>query len=112
MIGLSKKPLVICHQVKGKFETHFWQFVESVGSPQQGSEHYVADVTNCRVRLHLRHRLCKIRQDLLREKKALNEQASSVKLSTLKIRYIISTFDKFDGPGLKLPCNQIALPDL
>ena len=46
MIGLFKKLLLICNQVAGKFYMHFWQFVESVSGPGQGSWHWFADVTN------------------------------------------------------------------
>ena len=33
-------------QVERKYKTHFWQFIESINSPEQGYWHYFTDVTN------------------------------------------------------------------
>ena len=34
------------NQVEGKFKMYFQELVESVGGPEQGSRHCLADVTN------------------------------------------------------------------
>ena len=33
-------------QVERKYKMHFWQFIESIKSPEQGYQHYFTDVTN------------------------------------------------------------------
>ena len=44
MISLLKKPLQFASQVEGKFETHFLQFVASVGGSEQGYQCCFGDV--------------------------------------------------------------------
>ena len=47
MIDLLKMSLSICHQIEGKFVTHFREFVESVGGPvEQGIPRCFTVVTN------------------------------------------------------------------